>query len=344
MTDAGRSLAPVTVRDARPSDARAISRVARASWTDTYRGILEPAFIEEFLAANYAPEQLATAAERASQRDDTHFLVAVRDGEVVAYAHYGVGPRGPELFRIYADPAHYGTGAGSALLDEIERRIDADAYVLDVHARNQRGRAFYDRRGFVIVGQGSFLDGDLTLRRSLRPRRPALPARTERLTIRELTDADATALHRIYGDAEAMRHVGRTGQSTPDVVSTARVIGFARRHAEHHGFSLWAIDETDGEQVVGVAGLLWVEGHGPEVEAAYLVRRDRWGRGYATEALRETLRIGHDQLGLPRIVALAYPENHASQRVMEKAGMRAEGSVHAYERELTRHVSERPTG
>jgi RimJ/RimL family protein N-acetyltransferase len=53
------------------------------------------------------------------------------------------------------------------------------------------------------------------------------------------------------------------------------------------------------------------------------------------------LAIGHDELGLERIVALAYPENEASRRVMEKAGMRAEGTVEAYGRELTRHVSER---
>ena len=335
----------LAVRDARPDDADAIARVARASWADTYRDIFEPAFIEDFLARNYAVDALGGVAERAALRDDAHFLVAERDGEVVAFAHYGVGHRGPELFRIYADPAHYRTGAGSALLDDLERRIDVHAYVAEVHARNVRGRAFYDRRGFVIVGSGTFIEGDLTLRRVLHPARPSLPADTDRLILRELTDADAPALHQIYGDAETMRFVGRTGKPTADLAATERVIDFARRHAELHGFSLWGVGERDGDPLVGVAGLVWVEGHGPEVEAAYLIRRDRWGHGYATEALRESLRIGHGELGLDRIVALAYPENAASRRVMEKAGMRASGSVRAYDRELTRHVSEpKPNG
>jgi RimJ/RimL family protein N-acetyltransferase len=70
------------------------------------------------------------------------------------------------------------------------------------------------------------------------------------------------------------------------------------------------------------------------------VRRDRWGRGYASEALREVLRIGHEELGLERIVALAWPGNDASRRVMERAGMRPEGTTNAYGRELTRHVSQ----
>jgi [ribosomal protein S5]-alanine N-acetyltransferase len=335
-------MTPVTVRDARPDDAAAIERVARASWADTYRDIFEPAYIERFLTDNYAADSLAANAERAATRDDAHFLVAERDGAVVAFAQFGSGPRGPELFRIYADPPHYGTGVGSALLAELHRRIDGrvDSYVLDVHPENGRGRAFYDRNGFVIAGVGATPDCHLMLRRTLRPVRATLPVVTERLRLRRLTDEDADTLHAIYGDRETMRFVGRTGRPTPDLETTHRALGVLLGHDDFHGFSLWAVDERDGDAVVAIAGLLWVDGHGPEVEAAYLVRRDRWGRGYATEALKTVLRIGHGELAIDRIVALAYPDNDASRRVMEKAGMRADGIVEAYGREMTRHVSE----
>ena len=332
-------MTPVTVRDARPEDAPDIARIANASWRDTYRDIFEPAFIDDFLATNYSPNALITAIERAAQRADAQFLVAERDGEVIAFANLGVGPRGPQLWRIYADPVHYGTGAGTALLDELESRLDVDAYQLDVHSRNERGRAFYDRRGFVIVGGGETVDCDLTLRRTLRPSRPELPIETDRLRIRSLTDADLDGLHAIYGDAETMRFIGRSGRPT-DPDGTARVLAWLRRHEELHGFGLWALDERGGEPMVGVAGLLWVEGHGPEVEAIYLLRRDRWGHGYATEATRAVLDVAHTQLGLPRVIALSYPENLASQRVMEKAGMRPDGETEAYGRRMLRAVSE----
>jgi ribosomal protein S18 acetylase RimI-like enzyme len=163
--------APIAVRDATPGDAAAIRRVAQASWRDTYRDIFEPAFIEGFLARNYSEAALASAAEAATTRDEAAFLVAERDGAIVGYLHFGEGPRGWELYRIYADPAHYGTGVGSALLAELHRRIEGrvEAYVLDVHSRNERGRAFYDRNGFVTVGGGATEDCDLTLRRTLRP-------------------------------------------------------------------------------------------------------------------------------------------------------------------------------
>ena len=100
-------MTPVTVRDARPEDAAAIGRIARASWSDTYRDIFEPAFIDDFLERHYAPASLAEQARSAADRDDVEFLVAERDGEIVAYLHFGPGPHGPQLYRIYADPAHY---------------------------------------------------------------------------------------------------------------------------------------------------------------------------------------------------------------------------------------------
>jgi ribosomal-protein-alanine N-acetyltransferase len=333
---------PVTVRDAEPADAEAIARVARASWAETYREILEPAFVADFLDRNYQPAALAEQAARAVDAPDGHFLVAERDGEVVSFAQFGVGSRGPELFRIYADPAHFGTGSGSALLAELHRRLagQIDAYVLEVHSKNDRGRAFYDRNGFVITGdEGRMAGCDLVLRRTLAPKHPTLPIETDRLRLRSIDDGDAVRLYEIYGDAETMRYVGRTGRPVADLEAAGRAVAAIRRHEEAHGFAMWAVDERDGSPLVGVAGLAWVEGHGPEVEAAYIVRRDRWGRGYATEALRAVLAAGHGELGLDRIVALAYAENEASRRVMEKAGMRPDGTVEAYGRTMTRHVS-----
>jgi [ribosomal protein S5]-alanine N-acetyltransferase len=172
-------------------------------------------------------------------------------------------------------------------------------------------------------------------------KRPTLPVETERLRLRSLEPDDAEGLFKIYGDPETMRHVGRSGRPVVDIAAALRAVETLRGNEAAHGFSLWALDEREGDRLVGVAGLALVEGVGPEVEAAYILRRDRWGRGYATEVLRAVLEIGHEQLGLERIVALAYLENDASRRVMEKTGMLADGTVEAYGRTMTRHVSSR---
>jgi RimJ/RimL family protein N-acetyltransferase len=69
---------------------------------------------------------------------------------------------------------------------------------------------------------------------------------------------------------------------------------------------------------------------GPEVELGYKLGPEYRGRGYATEAGRAWLAYGFETLGLDRIVAVAWPENAASWRVMEKLGMTRVGPGHHY--------------
>lgn len=52
--------------------------------------------------------------------------------------------------------------------------------------------------------------------------------------------------------------------------------------------------------------------------------------GLATEASRASLKYGFKEVGLERIVAIAKPENIASQRVMQKVGMKYEKNAHYY--------------
>jgi RimJ/RimL family protein N-acetyltransferase len=158
---------------------------------------------------------------------------------------------------------------------------------------------------------------------------------TERFDLRVLEPADAEPLYRFYGDAEAMRYVGGSGQPI-DQPATHRAVARHIEHQRQNGFSLWAIvDRADGS-VIGCAGLYLVEGTGPEVELVYQLVRDRWGEGIATETAAASLAHGLGALGLKRVIGLAYPENGPSVRVMEKLGMRREPDVEAYGRRMVK--------
>ena len=69
-----------------------------------------------------------------------------------------------------------------------------------------------------------------------------------------------------------------------------------------------------------------VEGK-PDVEVAYGLMPEFWGRGLATELARESVRVGFVDLQLADLVSFTLPTNRASQRVMEKAGFRYERDV-----------------
>ena len=61
-----------------------------------------------------------------------------------------------------------------------------------------------------------------------------------------------------------------------------------------------------------------------EVETGYAFYEPYWGRGYATEVTQTCLSIGFAQLNCPSIIAVTTPANAASQRVLNKCGLRHE--------------------
>ena len=166
------------------------------------------------------------------------------------------------------------------------------------------------------------------------------PEPTERLCYRPLEPADAEALHSVWGDPEVMRYL--PSEASASVAGTAeRVERHVSRFAET-GYGLCAVVERKDRRVVGTCGLFPVEWVGPEVEVAYHLARDVWNRGYATEAAGAWVAAAFDQLGLERVVALAYPANRASTRVMEKIGMRFDREVDKYGERLVQYAVERP--
>jgi ribosomal-protein-alanine N-acetyltransferase len=166
-----------------------------------------------------------------------------------------------------------------------------------------------------------------------------LPLETERLRIRPLEpERDAEPLFELWGDAEAMRFV-RPPSGTVDEARErlAEIAGLGR-----DGWGMWALDERETARLVGLAGLFPLEWKGPEVELAYQLVPSRWGRGYATEAGAALLEAAWRETELDRVVAVAFEQNRASTRVMEKLGMTYEGPTRYREHEVVRYSIGRP--
>lgn len=83
--------------------------------------------------------------------------------------------------------------------------------------------------------------------------------------------------------------------------------------------------QTLDSEFGGWAAIGGMTGNG-EAEFGWYLRSDHWGRGYATEATQLLLAFAFEDLGRNRMVATADPENKASIRVLEKAGLICEGA------------------
>ncbi len=138
----------ITYTAAQEADVEGIQHVAAESWRATYKGIFSPEFISDFLASAYSMEGLSR-----SVRNPEHIFLVARDGpQVVGFCHYGVGRQGPELFRMYVLPDYWRSGTGTGFLRLLESRLAGHGvaeYYCYVHRRNEIGKAFYVRRGFV---------------------------------------------------------------------------------------------------------------------------------------------------------------------------------------------------
>lgn len=145
---------------------------------------------------------------------------------------------------------------------------------------------------------------------------------TERLLLRPMTDADLEWYASLRADAEVMRFIGATGTLTREQ-SKERLDRLLACWTQH-GLGMFSVRPRDDATPIGWAGLQPLDGS-EEIEVGYGFGRPAWGRGFATEAARAVVRWGFADRALERIVAVAYPENDASRRVMEKLGMRHEG-------------------
>ncbi len=145
--------------------------------------------------------------------------------------------------------------------------------------------------------------------------------RTDRLVLRPFEPADAPRLQLLLNDID----VAKQTLSIPHPYPEGAAADWIAKHSEWLAAgkqAIWAI--TLQGAVVGAMGLRLVASH-HRAEAGYWVAREAWGRGVATEALRAVIAHGFEVMGLHRIEAHHYPENPASGRVMEKAGMTREG-------------------
>jgi RimJ/RimL family protein N-acetyltransferase len=96
------------------------------------------------------------------------------------------------------------------------------------------------------------------------------------------------------------------------------------RQFDERGFGLMAAELRASGEFIGYVGLS-VPGFEapfmPAVEIGWRLAAKYWGRGLATEAAREVLRYGFDEVGLESVVSFTVPGNVRSRRVMEKIGM-----------------------
>jgi RimJ/RimL family protein N-acetyltransferase len=146
--------------------------------------------------------------------------------------------------------------------------------------------------------------------------------RTERLLLRQWRDGDSETLQEIYSQPAFLEH-------NPVYDAAAHVERFARQW-EREGFSLWAAEDPATGRLIGRIGLMrhhdWPVSPDP-VEVGWVLHRDWWGRGLATEGGLASLECWREHLVEPQVISITLPTNLRSRAVMERLALTPRGEA-----------------
>lgn len=144
--------------------------------------------------------------------------------------------------------------------------------------------------------------------------------KTKRLLLRQWRDEDVQAFIAMNRDPEVMRWF-------PAVYSekkSRKLANKIRDHIDSEGWGLWAVEIPVVAPFIGFVGLHQVDNNmpfAPAIEIGWRLNKQYWRQGYATEAAREALRYGFEQLHLTAILSMTAAVNIPSRGVMQKIGM-----------------------
>ena len=144
---------------------------------------------------------------------------------------------------------------------------------------------------------------------------------TDRLIMRKIADGDAALQFAVLNTPAVMEHLGGPKELHEIEAKHARTAALFARD----GFGFMMMIEKSSGDLVGHAGMKRVDSplakNQGDHEIGWLVREDRWRRGYAAEAMRGVIDWAFTRHDAPHLVALTSDANEPSWRLMEKLGM-----------------------
>lgn len=145
---------------------------------------------------------------------------------------------------------------------------------------------------------------------------------TDRLILRTIEDGDAVLQDRLLNTPTVMARLGGVKELHEIEAKHAQ----SRANYAREGISFLMMIEKESGELIGHCGIKRVDNplakNQGDHEVGWLVREDRWRRGYAEEAMRAVLDWAFGRVGAPHVVALTSHANTPSWTLMQKLGMR----------------------
>ncbi|MFT5710745.1 MAG: ribosomal-protein-alanine N-acetyltransferase [Halioglobus sp.] len=148
---------------------------------------------------------------------------------------------------------------------------------------------------------------------------------TARLIIDEITSKDASFILQMLNDPTFIKYVADRGIRTEEQ-ARAYIQDRVVASYEEHGFAMGAVRLKDSGEVIGMCGLVNRDTL-EDIDIGYGFLPKFRGKGYALEAAVAVMKMGREDFGLQRLLAIIHPANTASRALAEKMGMHCESMI-----------------
>jgi RimJ/RimL family protein N-acetyltransferase len=145
--------------------------------------------------------------------------------------------------------------------------------------------------------------------------------KTERLLFRRFSEEDVEQLFLLDNDPEVMRITNGGKPTVRRTLLNQTIVKLLEYFWSYDRYGFWAVIRKLDCTFIGWFHFRPLTDNPDEMDLGYRLIRSAWGNGYATEGSRALIKKGFEELGIKKVSARALPENRASIRVMEKAGM-----------------------
>lgn len=147
---------------------------------------------------------------------------------------------------------------------------------------------------------------------------------TERTYIRPFNIEDAFDLFALDSQEVVMNNVSwpaKNVKESIEYITSGPLIQYVK-----DGFGRMCIIDKKNQKMIGVTGLKYLTELN-EVDIAYRLLPEYWGQGIATEVANRVIDFGLNEIGIPKIIGMAFPHNSASINILKKIGMEYERNV-----------------
>lgn len=148
---------------------------------------------------------------------------------------------------------------------------------------------------------------------------------TERLTLRKLTEDDIQGIFDTWAsDPLVTTHLTWEAHKTTE--DTKRVVDIWVKDYENESTYRWIIEHNEHKQVIGMIDVVLFAQRNECATIGYVLGQKYWSQGFMSEAFKAVIAFLFEEVGIHRIEATHMIDNSGSGKVMEKCGLKLEGT------------------